>query len=414
MAGVSLTLGYGIIKTSLVGMQTNAIVHTSLKEQDLIHTVRTTLGDETQCKYNLNPDALTGTSPKKTVSEIKNSGVLPLDDSDDIPLITAGQNFKNNPLIHIQQMELSGTGSDRTFILYYKKPQLGSLSSPGTCTDLDPSGCYFIACKIDYDCTGSNKCTNADNKCAPRNCAEGGAVAGVSSERVTTIIKNKLKQTEYDCPDGEFAKGFDDVKGEIECETPPVFQYDTPAKECPDGEFVYKQNADGSVECRSACGDARRMFETIQYTYKSWMPIVPSLDDNSEEVVTYKVGNMSDHLKLLLSDDCSRIGHYHPVDPPEPCITVSSKSRSCKCLSGNWDNTKCVTCSGNTKWVSLDLKCMTCGGWGYWTTTSYGYDCLCPTGRYKKKKAMVQVIYVVSALQIKCASARNAYLIAKM
>ncbi len=180
VAGVSLTLGYGIIKTSLVGMQTNAIVHTSLKEQDLIHTVRTTLGNPDQCKYNLKPSALTtaGTPPKKTISAIKNTGPTTAT-TDDIPLITAGQNFNNNPLIHVQQMELSGTGSNRTFILYYKKPQLGSLSSPGTCTDSDPSGCYFIACKMDYDCSTDAECSpTGSGVCNPRNCATGGSGGG--------------------------------------------------------------------------------------------------------------------------------------------------------------------------------------------------------------------------------------------
>ena len=199
VAGVSLTLGYGIIKTSLVGMQTNAIVHTSLKEQDLIHTVRTTLGNPVQCKYNLDPDELTtaGTPPKTTVSEIKNS-MGNTDKTDDISLIKAGENFKNNPLIHIQQMELSGTGSDRTFTLYYKKPQLGSLSSPGTCTDSDPSGCYFIACKVDYACSGDGLCSAGSDvtTCAPRNCATGGSGGGGVASVSTPCYKADSEATQ--------------------------------------------------------------------------------------------------------------------------------------------------------------------------------------------------------------------------
>ena len=387
MAGVSLTLGYGIVKTSLVGMQTNAIVHTSLKEQDLIHTVRTTLGDETQCKKNLKPSLPTA-GTKKTVSEIKKYGSDDSITSDDVSLIKATENFKNNPLIYVQKMELEVTTSDRTFILYYKKPQLGSLSSPGTCTATDQTGCYFIACKMNYACSDSaNACPSSStlNVCSPLNCAEGGAVAGgVSTEQVTTIIKEEFKKdAQFDCESGKFAKGFKEdattQELKIDCDTPPDSQLTLPVRECPAGEFLYKVNANGTTECRPACGGGQKMFRKIQYKYKRWMPVVPSFDDNSDGSYTdtYAVNNrQDDYFNDLLSDDCSR-RELHLVDPPEPCITVLEDSRFCKCPNDS------------TKWVQADSKCMTCTGLGhYWQAVGNAFQCKCQSGINPKKKVV--------------------------
>ncbi len=390
VAGVSLTLGYGIIKTSLVGMQTNAIVHTSLKEQDLIHTVRTTLGDETQCKYNLKPSELTtaGTPPKTTISAIKNTGPTTAT-TDDIPLITAGQNFKNNPLIHVQQMELSGTGSDRTFTLYYKKPQLGSLSSPGTCTDLDPSGCYFIACKMDYDCSTDADCSpTGSGVCNPRNCAEGGAVAGVDTAQVTAIITEQLKKKNCSDDSGttKVLKGFKETTGQldIDCEPLPAQQQ---IQGCEAGEVLQGFKDNGDSICVPQCSAGRTVFEKIRFQWKPWYPIPPDINNPSESdkgTITYEVGTSSDYLNFLLSDNCS----FLHTDSTEPCITVLEESRVCQCPSGK-------------KWVQADSKCMTCTGSGfYWQPVSNGYQCRC-SGGVKKKTAKTQAIYVVVAIQTK-------------
>ncbi len=371
VAGVSLTLGYGIIKTSLVGMQTNAIVHTSLKEQDLIHTVRTTLGNPDQCKYNLKPSALTtaGTPPKTTVSEIKNTGPDKSVTTDDISLIKAGENFKNSPLIHIQQMELSGTTGDRTFILYYKKPQLGSLSSPGTCTDSDPSGCYFIACKVDY-CIGS---TCSTEKCSPRNCAEGGAVAGgVSPERVTTIIQNKLKQPVYDCPTGQYAKGFN-AQGEIECDTLPAVRCPTP------NTFLkgFSIDANGNPQPDCACRGGQQLYERWQIEH-DWTPL-------HYYYAYFLVGSSPYEL--------------HPLE------TVYAKTKVCLCTpEQGWKNGNCVTCESGKKWDYHSQQCMTCSLPGSWrvTTSGYGWSkkntCRCSSD--KKKKKVVQCILAYSYVQV--------------
>ena len=373
VAGVSLTLGYGIIKTSLVGMQTNAIVHTSLKEQDLIHTVRTTLGDETQCKYNLKPSELTtaGTPLKTTVSEIKNSGATTAT-TDDISLIKAGENFKNNPLIHIQQMELSGTGSDRTFILYYKKPQLGSLSSPGTCTDLDPSGCYFIACKMDYDCSTDDDCSpTGSGVCNPRNCATGGAVAGVDTAQVTAIITEQLKKKNCSDDSGttKVLKGFKETTGQldIDCEPLPAQQQ---IQGCESGEVLQGFRDNGDPICVKHCSGGRRLYERWE-----------TLNEVDDSLRSYY--------------------HYYLIgsSPPDlyPVEYVIKKNRYCRCHSDEqiFYNGQCISsssCEGNAKRDLSNGQCMTCSGGGaYWSLRakwrgSY-YVCECPTGLKKKKVA---------------------------
>ena len=382
VAGVSLTLGYGIIKTSLVGMQTNAIVHTSLKEQDLIHTVRTTLGNPDQCKYNLKPSALTtaGTPPKTTVSEIKNTGPDKSVTTDDISLIKAGENFKNNPLIHIQRMELSGTTEDRTFILYYKKPQLGSLSSPGTCTDLDPSGCYFIACKMDYDCSTDDDCSpTGSGVCNPRNCAEGGAVAGVDTARVNAIIRSRLATNNLLCPETEegkkkFLKGLyidPDENLAINCDTPPEPETNDIKKEsCPAGQVMKGIKPNGDPDCTLHCTGGRRLYERHK--------VRPAYDTMFNyydyDYYYYLVGVVPLYL------------YYSSY--------VVSKKRLCMCSAEQgWKNGNCVTCEGDKKWDTEMSQCITCSGGGaYWSNMrlNSGFNSICKCSSPKKKKSVAQ------------------------
>ncbi len=360
VAGVSLTLGYGIVKTSLVGMQTNAIVHTSLKEQDLIHTVRTTLGDETQCKKNLKPSLPTA-GTKKTVSEIKKYGSDDSITSDDVSLIKATENFKNNPLIHIQKMELEVTTSDRTFVLYYKKPQLGSLSSPGTCTATDQTGCYFIACKMNYACSDSaNACPSSStlNACSPLNCAEGGAVAGVDTARVNAIITEQLKTK--NCSDNsgttKVLKGFKETTGQldIDCEPLPAQQQ---IQGCESGEVLQGFRDNGDPICVKHCSGGRKLFETLKLTDV----------DGRTRYRTFEVGT--------------------PYNYDTDEYFVSERTRFCQCPFGQgWKSGNCVTCEGNTRWSQKEKNCMSCtGGGAQWN--SIGSGCRCPTGFKKKKVA---------------------------
>ncbi len=385
MAGVSLTLGYGIVKTSMVGMQTNAIVHTSLKEQDLIHTVRTTLGDETQCKKNLKPSLPTA-GTKKTVSEIKKYGSDDSITSDDVSLIKATENFKNNPLIYIQKMELEVTTSDRTFVLYYKKPQLGSLSSPGTCTATDQTGCYFIACKMNYACSDSaNACPSSSTltACSPLNCAEGGAV--VDTAQVNTIIQNKLKDKKcLKNPPGtgtqEFVKGFKQnattKELEIDCDTPPA-PTTLPTVRCPDNTFLkgFSFDADGTPQPDCACRGGKVLFEKLvveQYFGSQFMQYATFFYDLRTPYQLVNTGNERE--------------------------VVYSKTRFCNCPTGqnfSYNSQSCVTCKNGKRWLGYANKCVTCSGGGaYWGTQRkrgrFGIfkdvnDCKCPTGKKKKK-----------------------------
>ena len=270
-------------------------------------------------------------------------------------------------------MELSGTGSDRTFTLYYKKPQLGSLSSPGTCTDLDPSGCYFIACKMDYDCSTDADCSpTGSGVCNPRNCAEGGAVAGVDTAQVTAIITEQLKKKNCSDDSGttKVLKGFKETTGQldIDCEPLPAQQQ---IQGCEAGEVLQGFKDNGDSICVPQCSAGRTVFEKIRFQWKPWYPIPPDINNPSESdkgTITYEVGTSSDYLNFLLSDNCS----FLHTDSTEPCITVLEESRVCQCPSGK-------------KWVQADSKCMTCTGSGfYWQPVSNGYQCRCSGGVKKK------------------------------
>ena len=149
-----------------------------------------------------------------------------------------------------------------------------------------------------------------------------------------------------------------------------------PANVCDPGEFIRAIDEEGNTECAPACSGGRDMWEVLTYN-----------SPGGNGFLEYIVGNQPE----IQSD-------WHSV----------RKTRHCACPTGtNWDETNCVTCTSEEKWVWSEKACMTCPG-GTWRNHYYNtrWDCRCPDGYVKKKK--IQSIVVKIAQRAKSWSVQHA------
>ena len=229
-AGVGAVLAYGVLRVSLVAVQTAQVASTEQAEKDLQITIERVLGHEhdhdndpdtdpipADCRWNLDPDRLSDTANKKgrlvdgtnprgwTKTQGDNAGSSP-DTSNDTIVLDIGD-FKNG-LIDIKSLELlkGGANTTWTFIVFYTKPQAGVYETLGggecdwTTTTPKKAGCYWTTCDLDIDHDSSDNVTT---------CA--------ISEKGCSGVKLTFNA---DCDEGEYLKGLT-ADGQKICELLP-------------------------------------------------------------------------------------------------------------------------------------------------------------------------------------------------
>ena len=195
-AGLLSVIIFGTLRILTVSLQSSNAVRASFAEQELRIVVNNVLTNENECRANFKPASgkLTGSHQQKGIGTIDEltKGVTVLLEKD--------QFFKNT--LEIIKMELIGDSSqdpkvqetERTFVIYYNKKNMGKLNTlgGGPCTDTDTSGCYFIQCTINYRL--ENVASNPDViACDTLNCVGGDNVScyTVDLDDTRTILTDK-------------------------------------------------------------------------------------------------------------------------------------------------------------------------------------------------------------------------------
>ena len=235
-----------------ITLQSANIAKSILTENDFKATIANGLGSKgcasSQADALLKPDSLkTGTTKDDGIGEFKPEITLPGG-------IKKGDVFKNG--IEVVKMELTGVAAESTrdFVVYYKKKNLGRLNAIDidnceAAPTLKTTGCFEHKCTVNYDtaskhCTGLISCHNIDE-----------AVLTEVTNTVNRTVTEKLKASEYDCPSGQFAKGFD-AQGEIECDTIPK------KEDCGAGHVLQGFDpSSGNAICEPRCTSTQRMQE---------------------------------------------------------------------------------------------------------------------------------------------------------
>ncbi len=337
--GIGAVLAYGVLRMSLVAVQTAQVSSTIQAENDLAITIKRMLAhkDEDEpkdCRWNLKPSRLSDSANKKgklpAEGWIKTQG-----DNDgttakkknDITVLKSGD-FQNG-VLSIKSLELlsGGTAPNQTwtFAVFYTKPQSGSYKTLGgrdcdpTATPPKKAGCYSKTCDLEMEHTIDN---SAIDKCSA-NCHggdEGLATACSSNQYLKGIKSDGTPDCQGFCGEGEVISGFysaTDTKpdgkktGDPKCTRVPKFKDtdssdNTPAEStCSAGEFLVGITADGSADCVPPCTGGR-------YWNKDLDP----------EACACKTGKTWDGVSCKSPSDISDepVSPERPVLPPSPLI----------------------------------------------------------------------------------------------
>lgn len=283
-----LTLILSTIKLSTRELNKAKTKSTEHSEKVLKQAVQQVLSQETDCKNNLNPIL-------SEIKKIESKGRL---------ILESGEDFKEG-FVHIVDMKI--TEDKKTFYLYYSKPSLGENKTRKgkACTKTDLSGCYYLSCKMNYQCadglcdsaidsvsqcniigqcsflgkphhvntagcepdkvlSGIKMSSEKDNKenikCThltstvfnsiPRSITEGGKTyltgfAGFSRNPDTKAIQASVTKLATECPDGKYPirKSNGEIECEILCTGGSTLDPITNLCQCPTEKPQYKQGA---------------------------------------------------------------------------------------------------------------------------------------------------------------------------
>lgn len=166
---------------------------------------------------------------------------------------------------------------DQTFYLYYKyNTTFFEKRGEGACTKIDPRGCYYLSCEIDYKCPNPPCEVKTDfTSCDPIDCGIpniANSLSNITCEP-NEILVGLTGIKEHDClgcPDGEFLIGIERKNdGSIEPECLEVdtcgnkdvaivkkegdtYTMDCAGVVCERGEH-FTLNSAGNIECEKVC-----------------------------------------------------------------------------------------------------------------------------------------------------------------
>ena len=187
----------GVYRVSDISVSNAKIFNTVFAEQDLKRSIGQSLSAD-HCQKNLGPHY--NTAGPISLDNLKAGGMT---------LVTKGSLFKER--LDIKDIRFRKT-PEKSLTVYYSKAGLGDQETlpdadnpmrQGVCSSLNLSGCYFISCKVDYQCSNSD-CNGSGDKCESLNCATTKEFASVQ------VIDPKAGLKGVKCPDGEYLQGFDD------------------------------------------------------------------------------------------------------------------------------------------------------------------------------------------------------------
>ena len=281
---IGAVLAYGVLRMSLVAVQTAQISSTLQAENDLSITIKRMLDDEEDCKWNLNPSRLSDSANKTGAlpaegwknTQGNNAGSSPVA-SDDITILKASDNFRDG-LLSIKSLELlkggTATAPTYTFAVFYTKPHSGSYATlgDGACSADNKSGCYSKTCELEiiYDSSSPPLITTCDLKTCHGgaeghdiSCGQGEYLHGFSADG--TAHCRPIRSTA--CPDGAVVTGFhtaesareetDIEEGDPKC-TVLVKIPKNKALECADNNKVLQGfNSAGEPVCTNPCTGGR-------------------------------------------------------------------------------------------------------------------------------------------------------------
>ena len=318
---IGSVLAYGVLRVSLVAVQTAQVAQTVQVDSGLSVTISRMLSIKKDCRWNLKPSRLSDTANKK--------GTLPTegwkkikgtadddpsrdpDDPDDISVLKTGD-FEQGQL-SIKSLELlkggTNTNPTYTFAVFYTKPRLSAYKTLGG-KECDPTasppkklGCYSKTCELKI----THKADNSIDTCKLEKCHE------------------KVEGLDVSCPAGEYLHSFT-ATGKADCQ--PL------RGGCENGEvFLGVWTAtDTNKPANKAIGDPK-CFRLVKWTDHD--------HDNDPDTPN----------KQKISCDPGKVLQGFDKDGNPECITPcvggrkwDSDSKSCQCLDSNqtWDGITCV------------------------------------------------------------------------
>ena len=225
----------GSIKTLEFSIQAMQVARLPLIEQTLKQDLAKALsgGHDGACGTNLKPSSY----PNGTLTgshALKGLGTVPSLKIQNTEVLKTGADFKQQ--FHIIKMEMTGDSSkdpaltseqpvSRNFVIYYKKNNLGNLSTKGgeECSADNTEGCYWASCSLHY---ALDSTAQKVSQCELLDCLE------------DTPLLNVLGKS---CEEGSYLKGFDE-EGNKEC---------LPFPDCESGKVLRGLDSDGQAICTS-------------------------------------------------------------------------------------------------------------------------------------------------------------------
>ena len=285
---VAGALGSIIVASSLksldLSLQATQVLRSTFTLSELDDTLAKALsgGQDGACGTNLKPSSY----PDGTLTgshALKGLGTVPSLKIQNTEVLKTGADFKQQ--FHIIKMEMKGDSSkdpaltseqpvSRNFVIYYKKNNLGNLSTKGgtECSLSNTEGCYWASCSLHYalDSTAQkvSQCdllncqtaktldvigkscpqgqyfsgfqANGELDCKSLKCPVGQVLEGVDSEKAVICKDLSL------CAEGEVLKGIDSSSGNKICQMAARLN-----SACEEGKFAVGFKADGRLLCQA-------------------------------------------------------------------------------------------------------------------------------------------------------------------
>ena len=260
---------FGLLNASQKAFMSSEFVETHKATGELKNSVSNVLNNH--CKENLKPSKLSiANAGLQSITKLESKGRK---------IVEVGKGFKEG-FIQVRDMKI--TEDKKNFYLYYQynSPSLGNKQTKGgkKCTNTDLSGCYYLSCKIDYECTGDCKNDSDFTNCKPLDC-------GVMDKNLSDLICDagevlvKFTGVKDDdcvgCPDNHFLVGIK-TEGGIKkpqclqvkkCDTGKVavgtmtkdgaYIMECMSVVCPTGQHLYLKN--NKMECKKVCHGGQKL-----------------------------------------------------------------------------------------------------------------------------------------------------------
>ena len=366
---IGSVLAYGVLRVSLVAVQTAQVAQTVQIDSKLSVTISRMLSIEKDCRWNLKPSRLSDTANKKGTLPAEGwKRIMGIADDDssrdsttdpaDVSVLKTGDFDKGQ--LSIKSLELLKGGTDAkptyTFAVFYTKPRLSAYKTLGG-EECDPTasppkkqGCYSKTC----DLTITHKADNSINTCKLEKCHEG------------------MEGWNVSCPAGEYLHSFT-ATGISNCKS---------IHPCADGEVISGvwTATDTDKPADKAIGDPKcSQLTTLEYDFEY---------DHDDDSTTPQKQRISCDSGKVLNEFYRQEGDPVCIIPCVGGQQWDSVSASCQCPTTGkpWDSvcSQCEpNCSSGFIWRNCRCECnQSCGGGYTLNNTSCRCECTrsCGTG----------------------------------